>query len=135
MSRWLIAGVVAAVIVIRAPPGEAAAASRLIYFRTEGASACPNEEALRSAVAQRLGYDPFFAWAEQIVVVKISAASGWLRARLELVDAKGLASGARELSARAGEGALTVARDFDREGVGPVAPPSSDEKFPNRRVA
>jgi hypothetical protein len=32
---------------------------------------CPDEPALRKAVAARVGYDPFFPWAEQTVVVQI----------------------------------------------------------------
>jgi hypothetical protein len=34
--------------------------ARLVYSRGHGAESCPDEHALREAVAARVGYDPFF---------------------------------------------------------------------------
>lgn len=44
---------------------------RLVYARGPGADSCPDEETVRSSVAARLGYDPFFAWARTPVVVEV----------------------------------------------------------------
>jgi hypothetical protein len=49
-------------------------------------------------VAARLGYDPFFPWAKQTVVVQVWRETGKYRARLQLVDAQGLAHGTRVLA-------------------------------------
>ncbi|HEX3772420.1 MAG TPA: hypothetical protein VHV30_16195, partial [Polyangiaceae bacterium] len=81
-------------------PGVAAAtpSARLVYARAPEASSCPDEAALRSAVAARLGYDPFFPWAKQTVVVQVWHETGKYRARLQLVDGAGLAHGTRTLA-------------------------------------
>ena len=72
--------------------------ARLVYARAPEASSCPDESALRSAVAARLGYDPFFPWAKQTVVVQVWRESRQYKARLQLVDAAGLAHGTRTLA-------------------------------------
>ncbi len=46
----------------------AAASSRLVYGRGPGTENCPNEAVFRQAVVARVGYDPFFPWAELTVV-------------------------------------------------------------------
>jgi hypothetical protein len=79
-------------------PAGASPSARLVYARAPEASSCPDETALRSAVAARLGYDPFFPWARQTVVVQVWRESGKYRARLQLVDAQGLAHGTRALA-------------------------------------
>jgi hypothetical protein len=76
----------------------ASPAARLVYARSIEASSCPDEVALRNAVAARLGYDPFFPWARQTVVVQVWREGGRYRARLQLVDDAGLAHGTRGLS-------------------------------------
>ena len=77
--------------------------SRLIYSRTPEASSCPSESALRKAVAKRFGYDPFFPWAKQTVVVQILRARTRYIARVQLLDEEGIAHGMRELSSNQGE--------------------------------
>jgi hypothetical protein len=72
--------------------------ARLVYARAPEASSCPDESALRSAVASRLGYDPFFPWAKQTVVVQVWREARRYRARLQLVDEVGLAHGTRTLA-------------------------------------
>jgi hypothetical protein len=69
--------------------------ARLVYARAPEASSCPDEVALRNAVAARLGYDPFFPWAKQTFVVQVWRENRRYRARLQLVDAEGLAHGTR----------------------------------------
>jgi hypothetical protein len=80
-----------------AAPGDA---TRLEYARSEAAKGCPDRDALRSAVTQRLGYDPFFPVARQTIVVEITDVSDGLRARMNLVDDQGLIVGSRELRER-----------------------------------
>ena len=53
-------------------------------------------------MAARLGYDPFFAWAKQTVVVQVWRERGSYQARLQLVDEQGVAHGTRGLSSRQG---------------------------------
>jgi hypothetical protein len=77
---------------------EASPSARLVYSRSESAASCPSENELRSAVAARFGYDPFFLYAPQTVVVQVARGHDEFRARVELVDAQGMARGTRELS-------------------------------------
>jgi len=62
------------------------------------AASCPDETTLRSAVAARLGYDPFFPWARQTVIVQVWREGRRYHARVQLLDDKGLAHGTRGLS-------------------------------------
>ena len=98
MRRFLCVAVSIAIVMAAASRVEASAASRLTYSRTPNAAAlCPDERGFRAAVAERLGYDPFFPWAEQTVSVALFEEKGRLRARLELIDADGVVRGARDL--------------------------------------
>jgi hypothetical protein len=72
--------------------------ARLVYARSPEAASCPDEATLRKAVAARFGYDPFFPWANQTVVVQISGDAGHLLARVQLVDDQGIARGTREIA-------------------------------------
>jgi len=72
--------------------------SRLVYVRTPDALSCGDELALRTAVATRFGYDPFFAWATQTVVVQMSHVDSGYSARVQFVDAGGVAHGTREIA-------------------------------------
>ena len=40
-------------------------------------------------MAAQIGYDPFFAWAKQTVVVLVARGRGGFTAHVELVDAQG----------------------------------------------
>jgi hypothetical protein len=70
-----------------------------VYSRSEGATTCPDERALRAAVAERLGYDPFVGYATTTVVAEVFREGAKLRARARLVDGSGISHGARELAA------------------------------------
>jgi hypothetical protein len=70
--------------------------SRLLYARGEGAESCPDESAMRRAVATRLGYDPFFPAADKTIHARIVRDRGELRGVVELVDARGIEQGRRE---------------------------------------
>jgi hypothetical protein len=74
--------------------------ARLVYSRAAGAESCPDERALRAAVAERLGYDPFFAWVKQAVVASMApdGRRGFV-ARIRLVDEQGIEAGTRDLHA------------------------------------
>ena len=97
-SSWCVAAL--ALIALwhcdaRSAPGDA---TRLEYARSEGAASCPDRDALKSAVAKHLGYDPFFPAARQTIVVEITDAPAGLHAQMLLVDERGLIVGSRELS-------------------------------------
>src|SRR5258705_4538020 len=91
---------------------EAAAApvARLDYQRGAGAESCPDEAALRGAVRDRLGYDPFFDSAEQGIIAKISADGAELRGDVQLLDDAGKLRGRRELRAPTTQCAELVSR-------------------------
>lgn len=76
----------------------ASPSARLVYSRSADATSCPDEASLRQAVAKRFGYDPFFPWAKQAIVVQVWRERGRPRARVELVDAGGVGRGTRELN-------------------------------------
>jgi hypothetical protein len=73
--------------------------SRLAYLRAAGAEQCPDEQALRLAVAVRLGYDPFVAWAKTTVHAEVARAGRNLRARVYIAGEDGRARGSREIVA------------------------------------
>ena len=79
----------------------AAPSARLVYARGPGATECPGEEALRQAVAQRVGYDPFFAWAPLTLSVELLGEDGYLRGRI-MVEKEGLERGSQVIEARRG---------------------------------
>jgi hypothetical protein len=81
--------------VAHAAPGDG---TRLEYARSDRAAACPDRDALQSAVAKRLGYNPFFPAARQTIVVEITDTDSGLRAAMRLVDEHGMIIGSRELS-------------------------------------
>jgi hypothetical protein len=76
----------------------ASPSARLVYARAPEAAACPDESMLRKAVAARFGYDPFFPWAKQTVVVQVWRDHRRHRARVQLVGESGVAQGVRELT-------------------------------------
>ena len=75
--------------------------SRLVYARGPGAEGCPDQDAVRKAVASRLGYDPFFPSSDKTIVARILRDSDHLRGEVELVDEHGAQLGLREFSADA----------------------------------
>jgi hypothetical protein len=123
------------VLVATVPSGgaEASPSVRLVYARTAEASSCPDEASLRDAVAARFGYDPFFAWARQTVVVLLSRPHGRYVASVQILDEQGIASGARQLSSDSSDCseivaatalAVSVALDAAPSPKRPPAPPA-----------
>jgi hypothetical protein len=80
-----------------APP-DAAHTARLAFVRGSGAEGCPDEEALRGAVARRLGYDPFRADAPRSLEASVRVVGSALHGVVRLRDATGVALGTRYLS-------------------------------------
>jgi hypothetical protein len=76
----------------------ASPSARLVYARSADAASCPDEKALRDAVAARFGYDPFFAWAKRTVVVEVWRRGEQFASRVQILDDQGIARGARELT-------------------------------------
>ena len=81
-----------------AATARAAPTARLVYVRSAGAEACPDEEAIRAAVAARLGYDPFRAVADTTLSAEVRRGAGGFSADVKLVDGSGMSRGARHLT-------------------------------------
>jgi hypothetical protein len=61
-----------------------------------GAESCSGEETLRADVAKRVGYDPFFPSAKQLIVANLATdPAGGFVARIQLIDERGVAYGTR----------------------------------------
>ena len=75
--------------------------SRLVYVRAPGAESCPDEPAMRRAVATRLGYDPFRPFANTTLTAEVRREKNVFRGRVRLVDEAGVERGARDLESRA----------------------------------
>jgi hypothetical protein len=115
----------------------AAPATRLVYSREPGAEKCADDGALRSAVAARLGYDPFFPWAKTTLVANVQREGGAYRAHIALLDDKGLARGTRDLVDTREDCAellpamaLGISIALDMLDPRPPAPPPPEPKRP-----
>jgi hypothetical protein len=137
----LVAGVALAMALVRdANAGESA---RLAYVRGAGAEQCADEKGLRLAIAVRLGYDPFVAWAPKTVHADIARDGARLRARVYLAGEDGRAEGTRVLFApledcdkllAAVALAVSIAIDPMSTGAADGVPPS-DAKATKRGAA
>ncbi len=108
--------------------------ARLVYTRSEDAASCADEAALRKAVAARFGYDPFFAWARQTILLQIWRESGRYIARVQLVDERGVATGTREIRSDDdgcpevfGAAALAISIALDASSAQATPPPPAPE--------
>ncbi|WP_394835255.1 hypothetical protein LVJ94_53030 [Pendulispora rubella] len=104
--------------------------ARLVYVRSAGATACPDEEALRTAVAARLGYEPFRHTAPVTIVARVTRVAGLYRGEVELLDENGIERGTRALAERTDRCedvvaamALTVSIAIDPLSLTRSAPP------------
>jgi hypothetical protein len=121
------------------------AAVRLVYVRGPGADQCPEPEALRAAVAARLGYEPFRDDAMVTVSATLSRRDSVTRAVIELRDGTGEVTGRREISSKesdcselAAAAALAISIAVDPKSASrptspPVAgtPPSVSDPLPS----
>ncbi|GAC1598418.1 MAG: hypothetical protein NVS3B20_20690 [Polyangiales bacterium] len=109
----------------------AASTARLVYVRNRGAESCPEEAAIRAAVAARLGYDPFFTTARATMFAEISRAGSAFTARIKLVDENNVVRGLRDLTSEGDRCAdivdtmaLSMSIAIDPESLtGPKTPP------------
>jgi hypothetical protein len=125
--------------VLASATAHATPSARLVYSRARGAGSCPDEQALRGAVAARVGYDPFFSWAKQTIVAAMaSGPSGGFVATVRLVDEEGVDHGSRSVSTQ-GEcrelvevAALAIAIAIDPHSLmpAPAAPPVAVAEAP-----
>ncbi|HVH43407.1 MAG TPA: hypothetical protein VM925_13730 [Labilithrix sp.] len=109
----------------------AARSARLVYVRGAGAESCPDEGAVRTAVAARLGYDPFVAYAETTVFAHVERDGDGFRTDVGLVDGAGLERGGRQLKTQdrecgdvIGAMALTISIAIDPLSLSAPAPTS-----------
>ena len=142
MRPWL-SSPIAAAIVLWTLQARANPSARLVYVRGPGADLCPNEDAVRKAVAARLGYDPFFLSAPTTIFVEASRDGDRFVAVVKLVDDQGVERGMRHLQSHTrdcgdliGTLALTISlvvdpvslasapNPPDKSAEAPVAPPA-----------
>jgi hypothetical protein len=97
-ARACFATAILAASVFDARRALATPTSKLTYVRSSGAEVCPAEPVLRRAVAERVGYDPFFPWAQRTVAVQIDPAGAkGFASQLRILDADGTLLGERLL--------------------------------------
>jgi hypothetical protein len=89
-----------ALLVLAVTRAEASPSAKLVYARGSGAETCPPETDLRSAVAVRLGYDPFFSAAQKVVVAQVSRVPKGYRGHVQIVGDDGNVRGERELATK-----------------------------------
>jgi hypothetical protein len=87
-----------AALLTAAPSAFAFPTSRLIYERGSGAEHCPDERMVRSAVVDRLGYDPFVDADARTLVARVLRVADRLEADVALLDQHGSPQGARHFS-------------------------------------
>lgn len=94
--RWA-ATLALAGLALASREAHAAPSARLVYLRDAEASSCPDESAVRAAVAARLGYDPFMAFAPSTMFAEIRREGADYKGSVKLVDPHNVVRGAREL--------------------------------------
>lgn len=116
---------------------------QLRFERTAAAQACPDEAALRRAVAERLGKDPFTDDGQRTVRVSFDATDAGLSADVQVQDAAGAVQGTRRLQSAqadcaelAQSTALAVSIAVDPLVLTrPAAPPPPDAGAPSLATA
>lgn len=134
---WL--AIVTALVCGPVDEARAGASARLVYVRGPGAERCPTEKEVRAAVRARLGYDPFFPWARETLVVEVTGARRGFRVQLQLIGEANQLEGAREMSVRQPDCAaavdalaLTISLTIDPASiVGPSAAPEQPSNTPS----
>lgn len=80
----------------------AAASARLFYGIGDGVEGCPDEAALRRAIADRVGYDPVFAIAPNDIEITIVRAGDRLVGDVKFVDPRRALVGGRTFQGHVG---------------------------------
>ena len=130
--KRLVSSFVGLILFFVSVVAHATPSARLVYVRDKGAEECPDEQALRAAVAARLGYDPFFPYAKATLFAEITGDAGTFRAKVKLVDEGNVVRGNREIEHKGPRCAdlvdamaLTMSIAIDpRSLTGPVAEPA-----------
>lgn len=128
----LLGVAIACVATTAARDAHATPTSRLVYVRGPGAESCPDEPAMRTAVAARLGYDPFRVVAQTTLTTQLSRENGVFRGLVKLVDDSGMERGARTLESRAEDcseltQALALSMSIAIDPLSVLAPPKPPE--------
>lgn len=130
-----------AVVLFASASSEALASptARLSYVRGPGAESCPDEEAMRRAVATRLGYDPFRVSAPITLSVGIRRSKDTYAGEVKLVDEAGVERGARTFESRASECAeiaetMALSMSIAVDPQSALAPPKPTEPPPKDPV-
>jgi hypothetical protein len=89
---------IALVILLSTLRANANPSARLVYVRGPGADRCPNEDVVRTSVAARIGYDPFFLAAPTTIFVEVSREGDRFAALVKLIDNQGVERGMRHLA-------------------------------------
>jgi hypothetical protein len=134
-----VAALVALTVSVGAPrPARASPSAKLTYLRGPGTEKCPNEAALRAAVAARLGFDVFFPWARRTVVAEIARGPRGYRAKLQIVGEDGVVLGVRAIDATSDSCeevtralALAISIAVDDFGLDDVPPPPTPDPTPS----
>jgi hypothetical protein len=129
---------IAATILLWAIQARANPSARLVYVRGPGASACPEEDAVRRSVSARLGYDPFFLSAPTTIFVEVSRDGERFAAVVKLIDNQGVERGMRHLESHTracgdlvGTLALTISLVVDPVSLAVApSPPDADAASP-----
>jgi hypothetical protein len=104
-SRALLVAIAVGVAIVSTARGARAAdPANLVYARGAGAESCPDESALRKAVAARMGHDPFWPVATTTIRVVVSADGGRLRG-LIVVEKAGVEKGSQTIDEAGRKGA------------------------------
>src|SRR4051794_30142669 len=93
ICAWLLPAAIASFACME--DARASPSAQLVYARGLGAEQCPDGDALRRAVAARLGFDPFFSYAKQVIIAEIGAAKKGFRGRVRVLDEAGRVRGER----------------------------------------
>jgi hypothetical protein len=129
----------ALVVTILASPRLALAVppARLVYVRGPGADTCGDADVLRSAIASRVGRDPFVSAASVSVVVDVSVSDGALHGRVTVLR-DGVERGSQDIADRGHVGAscedllssiaLAVSVALDAESETSSQPPPVAER-------
>jgi hypothetical protein len=136
MPRPLFVALSIGLLALMPRTASASPSARLVYSRSIDADSCPDEDALRRAVAARIGYDPFFPWAKHTVVANLTRRGRAFVASVELVDEQGVSHGAHDLETDNACGelldavALAIAIAIDPRLLLPVTPNPATPKEP-----
>ncbi len=103
LQTALLLSLCCAAAVARAEPVSVSGSARLRYELGPGADGCPDEQALRNAVAARLGYDPFSDAAPRTLRARVESAGAERVATVRMEGADGKSLGERRLTSRAAD--------------------------------